>query len=463
MAITGSQKAYKHARAGVLRAGTARANYFSPIVPVLTISGANQSTNAIAGSFRVALNLFDQPDYLTGRCQAAGGFSPQVGNSITLGIGEANNRVFNGRIQALTQLYVAKPSISMWDILAIDSTDLLNKRLVRKRYVNVDASVIVLDIIATYVSGITVTGVESGIGTIDDITFTMERPADCLTRLAAIIPGCRWYVDEYQVLWFGTTIPATPAPASLTNTASVPFRNVQLRRDISQIRTRAYVEGRGGQMSEFQASFGASPDVSVDTPSEIFADPSDYGGGTFYVRWKTLVLGYTDVDDTGFDHLVGVIGNTSLYNASNEERPREGDDVNQWVQRDDTSAQTALAALEGGDGIREMYIQDRRLSYDGALSRGDEELAANSTYVDTLIYETTDVNARPGRDVVVSLTGDFALAGTYRIQTVTIDAIGSVTTKFPWRRVEAVSATQLNLWDVMKKTNYSPTFMGLGF
>lgn len=458
-AISGSDKALTHARAGVARAGASRLNYFAPIVPVLTIDGTDRSAQAVAGSFRVSLNAFDQPDMLTGRCKAAAGWTPAAGQSLVLGIGQAENRVFGGRIQALTKLYVSKPSLMFYDFLAVDGTDTLAKRLALKHYISTDAADIVRDLIATYTSGITTAHVEGGLGTIDDITFTMERIPDCLTRICDRIDGCRWYVDEYGDLFFGTTIPATPAPASLTNAQTVPFRNVALRRDLSQIRTRVYVEGRGGQLTEYQTPLTAGPtaDLFVDTPSELFDDPD---GSTYYVRWKTLILPYTEVTDSPSpDVLTGTNDGVTLARASAEGRAREGDEVNVWVQVDDLVAQDIVAAAEGGDGIREMYVQDRRLSKSGAELRGQAELATYNTIVDTLTYETTDVNARPGRDVAVNLTGDFEMSGSYRIQSVSIDAIGSTRTQFPWRMVTATSKATPDVWMVLKRSA-SPTFIG---
>jgi hypothetical protein len=459
MALTGSDKAYKHARANVARAGASRLNYFTPIRPVLTLNGADRSAFAVAGTWRVALNWADQPDILTGRIDADASFTPTAGQTLVLGIGESQNRVFGGRLKAVTQLYVGRPANMYYDVMAVDDTDVLTKKLVRKRYVNADASEIVLSIMSLYTSGVTTAHVQGSLGTIDDISFLMEPVPDALTRVSERIDGCRWFVDEFSDLHFGTAIPASPAPASLTNTSTTPFRNVSLRRDLSQIRTRVYVEGRGSVLSDQQiASLATDPDLHTDTPSEVFALPGDYGGGTFYVRWKSVALGYTTLTDVFPDQLTGDSGNSALWVASGEERAREGDEINQWVTRNDTSAQTTLASLEGGDGIREMYVQDRRLSYDGAVLRGDAELASNSAIADVLEYETTDVNARPGRDVTVSLTGAFSMSGTYRIQQVTIDAIGGLTTQFPWRRVTATSTTRLDLWDLLKRTA-SPTFV----
>lgn len=469
MAITGSQAAYKHARANVLRLGTGRLNYFTPIEGKLTINGTDRSSLGQYQTFGIQLNSFDAPDICTGQVLAAAGFTPAAGQTLVVGVGQQENRIFGGRIESVTKTYLGGlPSLAAYDIKAVDNTRVLAKRRVMKRYLGADASQIVLDIIATYTSGVTTEHVQTGLGTIDDISFTSEPVPDAFTRIAERIPGCVWFVDAFGDLHFGTTMPVSPAPAALTNSSAVLFRNVRYKQDLSQVRTRVYVEGRGGKITEFQPPTGA--DLYVDTPSEIFNNPATDGRGNsvYYVRLKTLVVPYRDLDDTGFDHLIGNATSLALiaqYYAEGNSRIREGDEVNLWVQRDDTSAQAALAALEGGDGIREAYVVDRRLNQVGCEQRGDDELARLSTMIETLTYETTDVNAIPGRDVVVSLSsGEFAVSGTFRIKKVTIGRIGeapgqapSTRGLFPWRSVEATSATRLGLFDLFKRAQ-SPTF-----
>lgn len=466
MALSGSQLAYKHARLGVLRLGAGRLNYFTPIEVKLTVNGTDRSSLGRFDSFSVTLNAYDQPDTCTGKIWGAAGFTPDVGQTLVLGMGQAENRVFGGRIVRCTQCYDGGlPSLMYYDIRAIDGSRTLGKRRVRTRYVNADAAEIVFDLVATYSSGITTAHVETSLGVIDDISFTMETLPTALTRVAERIPGCRWFVDAYNDLHFGTTLPVTPAPAPLTNSSAIEFKNVRRTRDILQVATRVYVEGRGGKLTEFQSPLPADPNLYVDTPSEIFDDP---GAGTNYVRLRTMVLPYVGLTDTGFDHLEGTLAGAAIATASSEPRAREGDDINIWVQRDDTSAQAALAALEGGDGIRETYIVDRRLSQAGCEQRGDDELARTATVLETLSYDTTDVNALPGRDVVVNLVGTFAISGTFRIQTVTIDKFGAVPGQaspvargmFPWRHVEATIARRLTAWDALKQMQ-SPTFWSL--
>lgn len=81
-----------------------------------------------------------------------------------------------------------------------------------------------------------------------------------------------------------------------------------------------------------------------------------------------------------------------------------GDQITLLVTRNDTSAQTALAAIEGGDGIHEYFVQDRRLSMTSAQARADAELLMNSTVVESGAHTCEDREARVGRLLTITMT-----------------------------------------------------------
>ena len=92
-----------------------------------------------------------------------------------------------------------------------------------------------------------------------------------------------------------------------------------------------------------------------------------------------------------------------------------GDEINLLVQRDNTTAQTTLATLEGGDGIHEHYIQDRRLSTVGAQSRADAELTLGADPDETVTVVSEDANVFSGRSVTVNIG---SISTTVKIQRV---------------------------------------------
>lgn len=106
----------------------------------------------------------------------------------------------------------------------------------------------------------------------------------------------------------------------------------------------------------------------------------------------------------------------------------DGDSVNLVAQCDDTAAQTALAALVGGDGIRETSMADRQLSLTEATALGTATLAQRSTAQVTVTYDCRDKNTRVGQDIAVSIG---SVSGTFKIQNVqigTFSAAGSRST-----------------------------------
>ncbi len=83
-----------------------------------------------------------------------------------------------------------------------------------------------------------------------------------------------------------------------------------------------------------------------------------------------------------------------------------GDPVNIFVQRDDTTAQSVLAALEGGDGIHEFTVSDSALMTDAACQdRGDAELALQSSMAQDSTYITENANTVANASVRVHISG----------------------------------------------------------
>jgi len=71
--------------------------------------------------------------------------------------------------------------------------------------------------------------------------------------------------------------------------------------------------------------------------------------------------------------------------------------VVQRIQVEDASAQSALAAIEGGNGVHVHYISDGRLSLAGMQSRANAELSDFRTILRSATWTTYDQNAERGR------------------------------------------------------------------
>jgi hypothetical protein len=100
----------------------------------------------------------------------------------------------------------------------------------------------------------------------------------------------------------------------------------------------------------------------------------------------------------------------------------KGQVVNIWVQRDDVAAQTAQAALDGGDGIYEYYVSDERRGVDSLTALCDAHLDLYSRPIVTVTYATRDVKTKSGKTIVVNLSSP-PISQTLTIQDVTITEI----------------------------------------
>jgi hypothetical protein len=127
-----------------------------------------------------------------------------------------------------------------------------------------------------------------------------------------------------------------------------------------------------------------------------------------------------------------------------------GDAVQLIAQVDDVPAQQAIAALEGGDGIIEHYIQDRRLSESGARARGLAELALFKQIESRLSYTTRDPKTRSGRTIHVDLPPPTNVTGDFLVQRVVIDDVSFAKNVEPRRQVEA-STTRFSFDDVLNR------------
>lgn len=144
--------------------------------------------------------------------------------------------------------------------------------------------------------------------------------------------------------------------------------------------------------------------------------------------------------------LTGVNSGNGLFAAV-----AKGSTVAIWVRRDSAAEQTALAALEGTDGIREYLITDGRMSEPTLTATCDADLATFASPVVTVTYYTRDVQTRAGRTVAINLTASgspYGLAGTFTIQRVdlTFDGPGL----YPLRKVTA-SSTAFTLQDLLRR------------
>jgi hypothetical protein len=93
-----------------------------------------------------------------------------------------------------------------------------------------------------------------------------------------------------------------------------------------------------------------------------------------------------------------------------------GDPIDLVILVDDTAAQTLLASLIGGSGVKESKITDRRISVAEATARGGALLAQRDTIDLSLTYTVRDLNSVSGAIVVVDLPPPHNVSASLKIQ-----------------------------------------------
>lgn len=518
MPISGSDKAPTVARLGVMRLGATRLDYYQPSVHV-TVNGVDRAANMRISGVTINDYLDGTPNTMTCRVE---GFTPTLGHEIKVALGQmdAAHILFAGHIVEMTQVYEGLQANVAFDLVCTDYTFLLDRRLVTKTYTSQSATAIAQDLISTFTSGFTSTGVESGLATIDEISFTRVPVTEALNRLAKR-GGWYWVVDSSKNLRFGATLDdGTAVP--ITDTVKAGMRDLKWTTDITQAKTRVTVEGanlivlapmqsgldfwipvstlgsltsgtaglttvtglsgfkyNGQTLTNFannvhdnksKAGFGRTvSDVAAEATSMVVEisvlQPVDfsangwievagqfvyYGASSNAGTQKTLTsirtpssngIG-TITADIPAGSVVRFLPMVRSINGSLSPIQVDiaaGERITCDIVRNDTAAQTALAALVGGDGIHEDVISDNRLSIAEAADRGDAYLDLVSDPMTTARYATRDQSTRSGRTVSITLGAPTSVSGTLRIQQVTITELGESSTVFPLRQVDASS------------------------
>ncbi len=130
---------------------------------------------------------------------------------------------------------------------------------------------------------------------------------------------------------------------------------------------------------------------------------------------STITVGDTITDSAGAI-LTGVTG--VLYAIP------EGAQLNILVTRNDATAQTTLAALEGGDGIHEFFVsKSDLLSVSACNTYGDAELNLGKNVQESATFTSEDASCTPGASAVIDGALLFGVTSTLPIAHVSISWI----------------------------------------
>jgi hypothetical protein len=247
--LSGSQQAYRQARAGIERADASRAGYYT-YNHVVTINGTNRSSLVLFESLRVTLNRNDEPDDAEFTLRPNPGFTPTAGQEVKVCLGAAGNPIFAGQIGQIRRPRVLGEPYPFHHISCQDWTRLFNRRRITRDFSGESATDIAIAIVEEYTSGFTTYAIEPSLATMDEFICVNEPPMTALTRLANELGGgC--FVDARKIvhLWdsTGPSSNYTPTPPVQLTTSLSTLKQFTPHYDFSQVRTRAIVEGKSAQ------------------------------------------------------------------------------------------------------------------------------------------------------------------------------------------------------------------------
>jgi len=427
--ITGSQKALMFCRSGLARSGATRSDYYLPYL-ALKINGVDRTLKVWKHSLRVENVLSEQVDTAQ---LAVYGFTPVAGQTITVGSGAFDNLVFAGTIARTHQRSVRGFAQTIHDLECVDYTWTLNKRRVFKTYpAGMGISLAAADVVTSYAAGFSTGKIKPGAPSLTgDLVFRGTSVMDALQRLAQTA-GWRCYPDYDKVVHFyDTETEQAPQPLQVGNYL---YDGLDYTLDISEIQTRVYGVGGGAQTTAVVNAGATTIPVNECGWYDAAGGKILHGGEIITYTGRSAASGAGDI--TG---VTGAILPIQL-----------GDTVNVFVQKDDSAAQTALAALIGGgdDGIREGWVEDGRWSL---ATTGNQAQAQLNAYRNTDVrgsYTTYDKVTRAGKQVTLNIAARGISSVNVTLQRVT----RRMANPNKWVFDASFSVTWSDLVDILSRT-----------
>jgi hypothetical protein len=249
MSLSGSDQAYTFALSGVARSGATRSDYINrtAIISIGGIwTGASASRRVLIASLSIQDLLNETPNTCAFTVQ---GDRPMEGAEVVIQLGNKTApRIFGGHILRVTEVYAAQnPANVLWQVEGIDYTWRLNARLVNGRYTAMAGHDVAQDLFSRFAPSGFGLYFRNALSDIDEISFTNVPFMEAMTQIA-VRCGAQTYCDYGRaiVFWYADWFAgdAKPPPTPLTPEHS-SLESVTFTRDLSQVVTRAIVEGGG--------------------------------------------------------------------------------------------------------------------------------------------------------------------------------------------------------------------------
>jgi hypothetical protein len=395
--------AYLQGRAGLMRSGVTYAGLSFPKWRVF-LNGIDQTANrkVRAESFLVSEQLDGGQTTCTFSLK---GLTPTLGHDVKVIQTAPSDYLFGGTLlEAQAQPYGSKSGEVIWHCIATGYIWLMDRyALVTKQYIDRGVNAIAADIIATGTNGgFRIGYIPSSLGNLS-IDFRFESVSSALSRLAQAADAY-WEVTPDKVVNMYQTYPDVSLPA-VTHTA-IDLETVDYQASLVPVRTRVVTVGQGSLASLLSPAGGSV--VHVDDLTPFTATGGSAISGQSLFTYGSLSAA------SGPGQLLGCAGIDYDVQA--------GDDVRLLEERNNSTAQTALAAALGGglSGVAVYFVDDPAATSTEALKGGDRHIALYGESDQSLTYDYRHPvrRAQVGRVVTASLTQPFTVAGTFRVQVV---------------------------------------------
>lgn len=304
-------------------------------------------------------------------------FQPNEGDEIIVE-SDTLGRLFGGIIDRV-ELARTVNGNTFYNVDATDYSVMLDRKLVVETYRDMTADAIFRDIVEKYCDGFTMDGVMAGAPKIEELVFDYVYPTEVFKQLCEYV-GWQWQVDFYKdLMFFNAEELNRTAPIPINSDSS--FRNLKHTIDTQGLRNRVYV--RGGTMLSDAFLY----EIKADGVVRIWTLPHKPHDITLAVGGVPKTVGIENVHaEEDYDYLMSY--QEKYVKASVQTvTPAEGItlsftykyDIDVITTVEDIDSQTALVAVQGGDGVYEYVIKDDSLvTLDAAEAAGLNDLRMNA-------------------------------------------------------------------------------------
>jgi len=334
----------------------------------ITINAVEAKDEIKKGSLRIT----DQINNRTDICQftiertAVGGLKPLVNQEVIATLD--GDRIFGGTIIAIQEKVIGHTTVQ-YDVRCADYVHELDRMLIVERYEDTAAEDVIADLVTTYASGFTVSGV-SAPKVLASVAFNRITMSQALQKIAKLL-NYSWYVDYNKDIHFFNKN-AKAAPFNLSDTsANYVFESLEVNRDISQIRNSIFVQGGEAEgeertetyvadagQSEFPLAnkFANLPDIEVDDDlqtagTDYLSDPASYevlwNFNEKYIKFTAgnEMTGGEEINITGIP-LFPILVNVPSPVSIGEYGKFEFEIVDKTIKSRDEAVDRALAELD---------------------------------------------------------------------------------------------------------------------